>query len=272
MADVQPVEPSAALATPPSSSSTQPDSPAPPSTSSTAPPSPSSPSALPPFSSALYDVLSPALSSCDSAISSVFASQDALVAQIDSLSLVLSSVHSLHQSAAFAPYTAKLQGAKKRIRRLQSNVERINERLDDLRELIRRKEGIDGYSGQSSSSLDLQAGLTSLTRLTEKGQPTLSFHLCIRLRLPSATAVLTQCCPLNAVASSFASMTQSKAQASPAAKADAMADGVAPAAAASSATASSGTALDAEAAPTSTSTATVAGNNALLHDLLAWDE
>ena len=186
MADVQPAELPAATAVAPSSVSPQPDSPAPPSTSSTAPPSPSSPSALPPFSSALYDVLSPALSCCDSAISSVFASQDALAAQIDSLSLVLSSFHSLHQSAAFAPYTAKLQGAKKRIRRLQSSVERINERLDDLRDLIRRKEGIDGYSAQSSPTLDLQAGLTSLTRLTEKGPHSSPPYLCVHSLSPHA--------------------------------------------------------------------------------------
>ena len=175
---------SAAAASAPSSLSSRPVSPAPPSSSSassTAPPSPSSASALPPFSSALFDVLSPALSSCDSAISSVFASQDALAAQIDTLSALLASFHSLNQSAQFAPYTAKLQSAKKRIKRLQLHVDRINERMDDMREMIRRKEGIDGYSNLPTPTIDLQAGLTSLTRLTEKGSLTAPFHPCLPL-------------------------------------------------------------------------------------------
>ena len=159
----------------PSSLAPPPSTPTP-SSSTSSPPSPllsssSSDPSLPPFSSALYDVISPALASCDSAISSVFTSQDALAAQIDSLASVLSSFQSLHQSAVFAPYTLRLQGCKKRIKKLQVSVDRINERMDEMREMIRRKEGIDGHSLPSTLHVDFNTGLNSLRGITEKGQP-----------------------------------------------------------------------------------------------------
>ena len=100
------------------------------------------------MSSALYDAIQPALAHCDTAIDSVFTSQAQLASQIDTLAALLSSFHALHRSSAalFAPYTAKLQAAKKRIKRLQGSVERINGRLDDMRDTVRRKEGLGGYS------------------------------------------------------------------------------------------------------------------------------
>ena len=123
------------------------------------------------MSSALFDVISPALSNCDAAISSVFSSQDALAAQIDALAGVLASFHSLQQAALFAPYTQKLQAAKKRITRLQANVERINERMDEMRDMVRRKEGLDGHHSQRPTDL-----AHSLRGFTDKSQHTQLLH------------------------------------------------------------------------------------------------
>ena len=120
------------------------------------------------MSSALYDAIQPALAHCDAAIDSVFASQAGLASQIDTLAALLSSFNALHRSSAalFAPYTAKLQAAKKRVKRLQSSVERINGRLDDMRDTVRRKEGLGGYSAVGGAATRLS--LSSIASMAQQ--------------------------------------------------------------------------------------------------------
>ena len=130
---------------PPSPSPGGPPSPALSSHSSSSTSTPSTPP-LPPLPSALYDALHPALAHCDTAIESVFTSQSQLASHIDTLAALLTQFNALHTTSAqlFTPYTAKLQSAKKRIRRLQTSVDRINGRLNDMRDTVRRKEGLGG--------------------------------------------------------------------------------------------------------------------------------
>ena len=224
-----------------------------PATSSSTPPAPASPSstsdpALPPFSSALYAALSPALSSCDSAIASVFASQDGLAAQIDALAAVLSSFHALQQQSLFSPYTAKLQSAKRRIRKLQTAVDRIHERMDDLRELIRRREGIDGRPPQPPIGASATEQLTgSLRGLTEKVASSLA-----SIAQPQRTST-------GRPRSQDTQQSEAEQSSSDVANGSASSDSVASSAVSSASV---------DSAPA----ATVASNNALLHDLLAWDE
>ena len=171
MADPQPTLPPAAGSAPaptsslhtppidPSDAATSDPVPSP--TPSPTPPSPSLSSSstsstppLSPLSSALYSALQPALVHCDQAITTVFTSQSHLASQIDTLATLLSTFTALHTTTPqlFTPYTAKLQSAKRRIRRLQAGIGRVNGRLDEMRDVVRRKEGLVAGSGSGSGS------------------------------------------------------------------------------------------------------------------------
>ena len=158
-----------ALSLQPTSASPTPPSPSlpPQSSSSSSPP-------LPPLSTALYDAVHPALAQCDAAIDSVFTSQAQLASQIDTLAALLASFNALHRSSAtlFSPYTAKLQSAKKRIKRLQTSVDRINGRLNDMRDVVRRKEGLVG--GAPVASVGGLAGRLSLSSIATIAQQALA--------------------------------------------------------------------------------------------------
>ena len=262
--------------TPSSSHSPHPSSHSqPPSSSPNESPSPSSTPSLPLFSSGLYDALHPALSTCDAAITSVFTAQTQLAAQIDSLAALLASFQQLSKSAVFAPYTEKLRSAKRRVKRLQAAVERINERMDDCREMVRRKEGLDG--GAADRQRSTAGGLLSAPATAEAA-------------LVGGLKGLTE-----KVVSSLASITQQKAAPAPrpAAAAAAAAEpkgddaaaaptyrhGTPPAAAESAAAdasdaaaSSSSSALPASFLDSAAIAATTETNNALLHDLLSWDQ
>ena len=169
-----PTEPAPASAVPFISPSPSPP-PGPPSPSVTASSSSSSVPPLTPFSSALYDALHPALAHCDAAIDSVFTSQAQLASHIDTLASLLASFNALHRSssALFTPYTAKLQSAKKRIKRLQTSVDRINSRLNDMRDVVRRKEGLLGNTAAVTGGVGL-AGRLSLSSIASIAQQALA--------------------------------------------------------------------------------------------------
>jgi hypothetical protein len=186
--------------------------------------------------------------------------------------------------------TEKLRSAKKRVKRLQAAVERINERMDDCREMVRRKEGLDGGAGGRQRSWSATAGgllstpataeaalVGGLKGLTEK----------VATSIASITQQKTAPAPRPARPPTTASAAAAEhkgedpaaaptlrhahtASVPPAAGSEsAAADASDPATVSSSISSST---LPASLLDPAAIAATTETNNALLHDLLTWDQ
>lgn len=83
----------------------------------------------------LMTCFTPALQDMDESVNTVYQSQQSLAAQIDRLNVALNQFKQYSQITVIQQYTNKLQNAKKRLKRLHGNVDKINQRLENVKKI-----------------------------------------------------------------------------------------------------------------------------------------
>jgi len=115
----------------------------------------------------LNPVLHPAVDSCDEQIREVLKSQEALGNNLDKLALALQEFSEKFKMTPVTKYTEKLSRARKRLRTVNSTVEQINNRLENIRSIVRKKEQLEKFVGEAKNSKAPPSPITSVASLID---------------------------------------------------------------------------------------------------------
>jgi len=120
------------------------------------------------FETGLLKVLTPAVETCDEQIRDVLKSQEALGNNLDRLALALQEFTDKSKMPPVTKYTEKLSRARKRLKTVNSTVEQINNRLENIRSIVRKKEQLEKFvPGESKSNKAPPSPVTSVASLID---------------------------------------------------------------------------------------------------------
>jgi len=159
------------------------------------------------FTSGLVAALTPLVSKADDNLTSLVQSQQLLTSQLDRLSAALQVFESgnVNGSAnenvvgngirsgvlSLGAYSEKLVAARKRLAKLNSAVLKINQRLEDIRTLVRRKQlGSLAYRNPQESTYSTPHSDPSLLPLSSPLSSSLSSSLSSPSSVPSLAELL----------------------------------------------------------------------------------
>jgi hypothetical protein len=108
------------------------------------------------FSNGLYNSIIPAINSLDSSINQVYSSQHNAAQQIDKLAQLIIGFQQLSTNNPnpidFHLYINKIKEAKKKIKRINTTVNNINNRIIDCRNTIRKREGLNSVNKANTAA------------------------------------------------------------------------------------------------------------------------
>jgi len=120
------------------------------------------------FETGLLQVLTPAVETCDEQIREVLKSQESLGNNLDRLASALQEFTEKTKMPPVTKYTEKLSRARKRLKTVNTTVEQINNRLENIRSIVRKKEQLEKFvAGESKTSKAPPSPVTSVASLID---------------------------------------------------------------------------------------------------------